>query len=299
MASVRTAWHVLFGMHLRRRGPRSFEVRDEVPLAEEPPRVDYLLLRKTTALPADDPGQTLRRLWPLLALITIVEFKSIGRPYRKGNLDRLWSYVHTYMADEHTRPSRHADLCAALIVPRRTPSLDGDVAAMGLRWKDLGEGYWELTGGLFALYVAELDVVAEVEDDDLLRLFGHAEERTLEARRFWAMQVGSEEAMMSLHDLEGYDEVMRKLLDRLPPEQRLAGLAPEQRLAGLAPEQRLAGLAPEQRLAGLAPEQRLAGLAPDEVLLALPDEVLRGLSNEYLEALPRATREAIRRRIGR
>jgi hypothetical protein len=140
------------------------------------------------------------------------------------------------------------------------------------------------------LYVVELDRVAEHEDDDLLRLFGHAKERTLEARRFWAEQVGTKEAMMALHDLEGYDEVVQRFLELIPPEQRLAGLAPEQRLAGLAPEQRLAGLAPEQRLAGLAPEQ---------AVLALPDEVLRALSDDFLENLPEPIRATIRRRLGR
>jgi hypothetical protein len=131
------------------------------------------------------------------------------------------------------------------------------------------------------LYVVELDRVAEHEDDDLLRLFGHAKERTLEARRFWAEQVGTKEAMMALHDLEGYDEVVQRFLELIPPEQRLAGLAPEQRLAGLAPEQRLAGLAPEQ------------------AVLALPDEVLRALSGDFLENLPESIRATIRQRLGR
>lgn len=225
--------------------------------------MDYLLLRKIASLPTSDTGETLHGLWPLLSLITIVEFKSIGRPYRRGNLDRLFAYVHLYLANEHTRPPKRSDLCAALIVPSRTPALDGDVTAMGLEWKDLRGGYWRLTGGLFAVYVVEVDVVAEQENDDLLRLFSHAQEQTPEARRFWAMQVGFEEARMSMHELEGYDEVMRKLL------------------------------------ATLSPQQRLAGLAPDEVLLAMPDEALRALSSDYLETLPLATREAIRRRIGR
>src|SRR6266545_3749102 len=64
-------------------------------------------------------------------------------------------------------------------------------------------GYWQVTGGLFVLYVVELDVVAEHEDDDLLRLFGYHKERTVEARRFWAEQMGSEEAKMAVHELEG------------------------------------------------------------------------------------------------
>lgn len=86
---------------------------------------------------------------------------------------------------------------------------------------------------------------------------------------------------MKMHELEGYDEVIRKIVEVLPPEDVLAAYRPEQRLAGLLPEQRLAGLAPEQ------------------LLLALPDDALRALSDAYLEALPASTRAAIRARIGR
>jgi hypothetical protein len=299
VGTQRTAWHFFFAILLRKCGPSWIEVRDEVPLADERPRLDYLLLRKTSAAPADDSGRTLRRLWQYLGLLTIVELKSIGRPYRSGNLDRLWGYVHAYYADESVRPPCRADLRAVLVVPARSPALTADVDAMGLGWKDLGVGYWQLERGLFPLYVVEIDVVAEQEDDDLLRLFSHDKERTREAQQFWAEQVGTKEAGMAVQELEGYDEVMQKLLDSLPPEQRLAGLTPEQRLAGLAPEQRLAGLAPEQRLAGLDPEQRLAGLDPEQAILALPDEVLRGFSEKYLRTLSEATRAAIQKRLGR
>src|SRR5580700_5136869 len=59
----------------------------------------------------------------------------------------------------------------------------------------------------------------------------------------------------------------------------------------------MARMPPEQRLAGLAPEQRLAGLTEAQAVLALPDAVLRGLSNEYLATLPSKTRAAIQKRI--
>ncbi len=72
-------------------------------------------------------------------------------------------------------------------------------------------------------------------------------------------------------------------LAQLTLEERLAGLAPEERLAGLAPEERLAGLALEERLAGLAPEERLAGLKPEERLAGLkPAELARMM--EQIEA---------------
>jgi hypothetical protein len=124
-------------------------------------------------------------------------------------------------------------------------------------------------------------VVAEQEDDDLLRLFGHERERTRAAKRFWAEQVGTKEAMMAVQELEDYDEVVRRFLELLPPEKRMEGLAPE------------------QRVAGLAPEQVVRALGTDELLPAMPDEVLRALSDEFIEKLPEPTRSAVRKRLGR
>ncbi|WP_437633318.1 hypothetical protein [Sorangium sp. So ce854] len=306
MGSTRTAWHVLLVALLSQRGSRRFEVRSEVPLSTEPLRADYLLLRKSAE--SSEPAGTLRRLWDLLPSEAIVEFKSIGRPYRRRNLDRLCSYLHLYFADTPERLEQRSDLCGVLLVPSRTRSLDADVAALGLEWDDLGDGYWQLRGAAFALVVAEIDPVAEAEDDDMLRLFGHGEARTREARRWLAQQLGAEEMAMEMQDLEGFEEVIRKLVATLPPEQvlaayapeqRMAGLPPEQRMAGLPPEQRMAGLPPEQRMAGLPPEQRVAGLPPEQVLLAMPDDALRALSDAYLETLSAETRAAIRARVGR
>ncbi|WP_437657006.1 hypothetical protein [Sorangium sp. So ce1182] len=306
MGSTRTAWHVLLVALLSQRGSPRFEVRSEVPLSAEPLRADYLLLRKSAE--SSEPAGTLRRLWDLLPSEAIVEFKSIGRPYRRRNLDRLYSYLLLYFADTPERLEQRSDLCGVLLVPSRTRSLDADAAALGLEWHDLGDGYWRLRGAAFALIVAEIDPVAEAEDDDLLRLFGHGEARTREARRWLAQQLGAEEMAMEMQDLEGFDEVVRKLLATLPPEQVLAAYTPAQVLAAYtpaqvlaayAPEQRVAGLPPEQRMAGLPPEQRVAGLPPEQVLLALPDDALRALSDAYLETLSAETRAVIRARIGR
>jgi hypothetical protein len=234
--------------------------------------MDYLVLRKTHPGPLTSPGATLRGLWHRLSLTTVVELKTLGSAYRTDDLDRLWAYVHLLRAGDSDRPPQRSDLRAVLVVPARTPTLIEDVDDMGLRWKDLGRGYWQLKGGLFTLYVVELDVVCEQEDDDFLRAFTHRPQRTLEGKQFWARLVSSQEVSMALHEMEEYDEVIRKLLSTLTPEQRLAGLAPEQRLADLVPEQ---------------------------VVLALPDEVLRGLTDEYIASLSEPTRAAIRRRLGR
>jgi len=300
VGAKRVIWHVGFERNLKRRGPRSFEIRSEVPLSDEPHRLDYLLLRKldVEGAPPDDSAETLRRLWALLPRVTVMEYKSPGRPYRAGNLDRLWGYVHTYFANERSLPRKRADgttlaagmdgapevwtredLCAVLVVPARTPTLTADADGMGLAWNDLSNGYWRVRGGLFVLYVAEIDVIGRAEGDDLLYSLGHGELVTSEARRLWMELVGTQEAGMSIQDMEGYDELMKKLLATLPPEQRLAGLDLE------------------QRLAGLDPEQRLAGLDRDHQALALPLEVLRLLPDEYLRSLSPEVQAKIRGRL--
>jgi hypothetical protein len=280
MGTTRTAWHVILFALLVQRAPRRFEVHREVSLSAEPLRADFILLLRALADGDDDAG-TLKKLWSLLPRAAIVEFKSVGRPYRARNLDRLWAYLYLYYVDQPERLEKRADLCGVLVVAARTPSLNADADALGFCWKDLGDGYWELTGGPFALYVVEVDVVADAERDEVLQLLGHAEIHTALARRWLSEQLGGEEIAMHISELEGYDEVVQKFVESLPPEKRLAGLSPAQVLAAYKPEQVLAALSPEQ------------------VLLAMPDEALRALSQEYVATLSEPTRAAIRARIGR
>ena len=118
--------------------------------------------------------------------------------------------------------------------------------------------------------------------------------------------VGSKEAAMNMQDMEGYKELMDKMLDTLPAEQVLSHYAPEQRLADLPAEQVLSHYTPEQRLADLpaeqvlshyTPEQRLAGLDRDHQALALPIEVVRLLPEAYLRSLSPEVEAEIRRRL--
>jgi hypothetical protein len=226
MGDTRTAWHVLLAALLDDWGPRSFEYRSEVPLSSEPLRGDFLLLRR--GAPGHDPGaHTLRRLWDLLPKDTILEFKSVGRPYRSRNLHRLFSYLFLYFTDQAERLAEQTDLGGVLLVPGRTPSLYADALDLGLRWRDLGDGYARLEGAAFALYVVEIDVAADADDDDLLRLFGHGDPHTTEARRWLAQQIGSEKAGMTMEQMEEFDEVMTKLLSKLKPEQVILALPVE------------------------------------------------------------------------
>lgn len=231
--------------------------------------MDYLFLRKTQEAISSDPGKTLQRLWPLIPRVAIGEFKSISRPYRARGLDRLFMYLHAYWVDAADLNERH-ELIGVLIVANRTPTLIADVESMGLAFYDMQDGYWQITGGLFRVYVLELDRIGDLEEDGVLGSFGHRHVSTQEASQFWTEMVGSKEAGMDAENLEGYKELRARFIESLPPEERLAGLPPEQRMAGLSPE---------------------------EVFRGMPTEILRGLSESYLATLPESVRETVRKRI--
>ena len=97
--------------------------------------------------------------WSLLPRDTIQNPRAPGRPYRARNLDKLWAYLHLHYTDEPARLEQRGDLCGALLVPSRTPSLDADVASLDLTWTISATGtgkrragrlrstYWRLTPG--------------------------------------------------------------------------------------------------------------------------------------------------------
>lgn len=272
MAAQRTAWHFFFGIYLRKRGSPLLETREEVALSREPLRMDYLLLPRTTGEPIEKvPDLGLRGLWPRLTPSTVMEFKTVGRGYRKGDLEQLWAYAHLYQHGIEPGQSDRNDLGAVLVVPARTPSLNEDVDAMGLWWEDLGGGYWSLRGGLFRLLVVEVDRVCEAEADEHLRLFSSHQDQTAEGQRFWSYLVGTEGKWMALQDMDDYDEVLRRLLS---------------------------GLTPKQLAHVVGPEQLAHALTPEQLVLALPEPMLRLLPEELLATLPEETRAEIRRRLG-
>jgi hypothetical protein len=81
-------------------------------------------------------------------------------------------------------------------------------------------------------------------------------------------------SMDNVHDLEGYDELVERLLRVLPPEDVLRHYRPEERLAGLKPEERLAGLKPDEYI------HHFATMTPEE-----QGEVVRAMSPAERAAL--------------
>ncbi|CAN93786.1 MULTISPECIES: hypothetical protein [Sorangium] len=77
------------------------------------------------------------------------------------------------------------------------------------RAEEVRRACFQLRGGACALRAFEIDGAAEAEDDDLLRLLGFDEAGTVQARRWLAQQLGSEELAVEV---------------RLSPEQVLLAL---------------------------------------------------------------------------
>jgi hypothetical protein len=279
-------WHLAFANLIQRGAPPNFEVQSEVRLSLEPQRADMLLLRRTGADPTDEDKKhkariVLPTLWPLLGLVTVLEFKSpVTSAFRQRDLLRLVGYGVLYDTTHIDEVPKREDLTLVLVVASITPTLLDELDRMAWTLTPLGGGYARIDGVMYTAYVVITDEVTEADRDNYVRLFSHLPAVPGEATR-WLQQWMREKKMKQpdIDELPGFAELFKKTLDAIPIEERLAGLTPEQRLAGLAPEQRLAGLAPEQ------------------LILALPLETLRALPAEHLRTLSVEVQEQIRRRL--
>jgi hypothetical protein len=229
-----------------------------------PVRTEWLL-RRIGQRRRDGEARVLRGLWLLLGTDTIVEFKSPARPPRKGDLLRLMAYGALYHATQTQldRLEDPRDLTLVLVVASVSSALREEIRRMGWTVTPLGDGYGRIDGGVYATYLVITDEVAPAERDDFLAIFSHHRATDPEAIRWFSQWLAEGKKMHNIEQLDDYKDVVQKLLQSLPPEERVAGLAPEQ------------------------------------ILLTLPVEALRALSDEYLQSLKPEVAEQIRKRIGR
>lgn len=201
MSTERTAWHPPFTTLLRERAPAWAKVTGEPQLTQEPLRPDDLIeLRVDVRRDPSDVGHVLRGLWPTVRVAALLEFKSVSRPFRRGDLMRLlaygmvWLYTHQAhdaltVPGEHGVPTRRRaepdDLTLALVVPTLTPTLLNEVAQMRLALARSEDGYHRAEGGFCALEVIELTRAAEQERDELMAFFaGRPSGLSMEAARW-------------------------------------------------------------------------------------------------------------------
>ncbi len=262
-------WHLAFVDLIQRRAPPNFEVQSEVRLTIEPQRADMLLLRRIGVERQDDQARVLRRLWPLLDRVTVLEYKSpVGSAYRPRDLLRLVGYGVLYDTGHVDELPLREDLTLVLVVASVTPSLLKDIERMGWVLTPLGGGYGRIDGAVYTALVVITDEVTEAERDEYLRLFSHRPAEQGEATR-WLRQWMRETRMKQpdIEELPGFEELFAKTIEKT-----------------------LQAMPIEQRPAGLAPEQVLGKrLAPEQLVLALLLDMLRVLPAEYLRSLPPPT----------
>ncbi len=282
MGSKKTAWHPPFTGLLQERAPRWAKVTGEVQLTSEPLRVDDVI--EVWADQAHDPsdvGTTLRGLWRYVVVVCLLEYKSRVWPFQYGDLYRLFAYGMLWLAERQQRRregqgARAERLAAhevtlALVVPSINPALRDELEdLLRVTLAPSETGYTFVESSHPPLVVVDLGVVAEREDDDVLRWFAGHPLRTLAAHRWVGQHQHVKEGAMSTQatpDLEGYDEWAREYF---------------------------AQYSPEQRIAGLSAKEVVDALPAEALIAALPPEVLSALSDEYIATLSPATQAKVR-----
>ncbi len=302
MSTEKTAWHPPFTVLIGERGPRWVQVSGEVRVATELRLDDLIEVLAGVARDPDDRGAVLRGMWGFLTWVGLLEFKSISRPFRGGDLFRLLAYGFAWLAarqhgralrvgvdDKDTRAARRDDVTLFLVVAAVSPALTAEIDELGFTLEAGDGGYRPVRGSPLRLVVVDLRRAGALERDALMQWFaGVVESLDLDTRRWLTRHTGGTGAMKATPDLEGWDDWMAQYVASMPPEKLLAHIKPADRLAGIAPA---------DRLAGIAPADRLAGLDAAHAVLALPVEVLRALSPEYIATLPDDVQTAVRARL--
>jgi hypothetical protein len=261
-----TAWHPPFYDLVTECAPPTTEVRTEVSLSQQPRRADMLLLRRKGAPPRDHEARVLRGLWPLLGPVTLAELKGPTAGFRRTDLLRLVGYGVQYHELNMKNLAGSSALTLALITPASTRSLHAAIEHMdGWRLEPLGNGYARVVGAWYTTIIAFIDEVCEAERDDYLRLFSRHKQQNRQAAYWMSKYVDrSNIDMEALKDLEGYDEIVERILSVLTPEEVMRHYKPEEVMRHYKPEEVMRHYKPEERIAGLKPEERIIGLTAQE-----------------------------------
>ncbi len=260
-------WHLAFVNLIQHRAPPNFEVQSEVRLTIEPQRADMLLLRRVGVARRDHEARVLRTLWPWLGLVTVLEYKSpVDSAFRPGDLLRLVGYGVLYDTAHLDVLPKREDLTLVLVVASVTPTLLGEIARMGWTLTPLGGGYGRIDGAVYTAFVVVTDEVTEAERDEYLRLFSHRPAAQGEATR-WLRQWMRETKMKQpdIDELPGFEELFQKTI--------------------------------KKTLEAMPVEERLAGLTPEQILLGMPLDMLQRLPDDYVRSFPEDVQERIRKRL--
>jgi hypothetical protein len=311
-AGYRTAWHPLLVAVLEYFAPANLKLTPEHQLNHLPQRVDIVIIVMDD-VPAE-PVTKFHCIFDYTRKHTLIEYKGVTDDLEPADVLVLLGYACQYAVMNGI--SDLEDMCLMFVGERMPSAVVEQIHRMGGTFAPTENGLWRGKLAGFPLHGVELrDASQAGSSERLLRLFTRAFVRDPGANRFpekleqneldmydrlcqHIQQLRRDPATMHMKDLDTAENsvagALKRLIARVPvedrlegltAEERIAGLRPEERIAGLRPEERIAGLRPEERIAGLRPEERIAGLRPEERIAGLrPEERIAGLTPEQLAA---------------
>lgn len=253
----RNAWHHGFAELVSERAPADADLSSEVELSRRPSRVDLVIIRRRAEPWRHGAGTVLKGLWPQLAKVTLVDFKSPTHDLRRTELARLVGYGWQYLDSHDKELSGRHDLTLALVTPSRNTGFDRALAKYDWAFTSLGNGYGRIDGVSFTLITAFTNEVSDAEADEFLRIFSHHRVRDPDAIDWfhnWAYTL--EQTVPAIKESRSFQEVRAKFLSSMTPEERLAGLPPQSLLQALLDSDGI-----EEALSGLSASDRELVLA--------------------------------------
>ena len=259
-----------------------YQCLSELQLAREPLRVDVVIVRRSR--PGAPPApRLLTSIVGELAEHTLVHFKGPTDELERDDARMLFAYALQYLVVAELADP--ALVALRVVAPHMTPRFVEALRSLGCELTTTGTGTHEGRLGVFPLRVVETVLVNARAGEHLLYTVtpGMLADpggiiptlSTEEVEVFLALQEHVEQLRHPLPGgrrrhrkdenkvVDSLEEVLTRLVTRMPPEKRLRDLTEAQ------------------------------------AVLAMRDATLRALPDEYLATLPPETRAAIEKRIGK
>jgi hypothetical protein len=278
---ARTWWHPLLTRLLSWLLQDGYDVEPELPVGEMPLRIDALLARRESGEISPWAERNLPELIPCLRARTLIELKGPTDALEAGDWDLLTGYAMLYLQQQGASLTLD-DVSLVFIAPSLSQPFLNHLPLRRLHVEsDPNElGVYRIVGGMFETWVIETDemarrrrpiltlfsrvflrdrrrIIEELEALGCERVLRYVVQQIQQFRQFgenWTMQF-SDTAEMEKIDEELREALLssirpaelERILQRVPPQERLKGLSPEQVLQGLSPEQVLQGLSADER----------------------------------------------------
>jgi hypothetical protein len=256
---TRTWWHPLLVRMLDYALGSAFTVEEEVSVGKIPLRVDILLVRREGGQLSEAKRQELSALVPLLNRFTLIEFKGPTDGMERGDFSQLVGCSFLWLSQQ-TEAVPHEDVSLVVLAPTVTGPLRDELRLLSCEVREHEPGILQVVGLPFLTWLVETDLMAKRGQPILSlvsRVFLKDRERIIEelvhtghetllrymvqqieqfgSKEGFAMQHGVSDDLQQMQELG--EELLTKILERVPAERRLRGLSPEELLASLTEEQ--------------------------------------------------------------